>query len=443
MKFCFSFFCLILALFSTNYSQTIGTFQSVQPVTQGPTLIIPPTHQFQVLIQSGTPLGSGGTMPVSSDYCGYVSSTNSSREGVLCVNSEFVPGAVTILDIRYDSTTGYWQRIAANSVNFGSAATSTNCGGAITPWKTMVTCEEIDFNFDLNGDGYRDYGWVIELDPFTRQVRDYDNNGTKDKIWAMGRFKHENCAFANDSLTVYEGEDNSSNGFLFKFVADQKMNLSSGKLYALVVNGTTGSWVQIPNTTKSERNSTISLAVAAGATEFERVEDVEIGPDGKIYFTSTSTGKIFRFRDLGTTISDFEIFVDNVTFPIQHANGITNVTFSAPDNLAFDAQGNLWVCQDGGGNFLWMVRPGHTTANPQIQIFGVMPAGSEPTGISFTPDGEFMFLDIQHPSANNTTLQPDVTGATYKMNADLTLVIARNERWGSPSVQNQPAIHQP
>ncbi|MCD6067751.1 MAG: hypothetical protein K0S33_2577 [Bacteroidetes bacterium] len=425
-------FFVLLAGMGTASAQNIGNFTSVQPTSQGPTLVIPSSHKFQVILQAGDNLSAGGTMPVNSDFCGYVSQTGSSRQGTICVNSEFAPGGVTVLDVQYDSLAGYWQLNHSEAISFSGAATAANCSGGITPWRTMVTCEETDLTFDINFDGKRDYGWPVEINPFTRQVKDYNSDGNKDKVWGMGHMKHENVCFREDSLTVYEGEDNSSTGFVFKYILNTKANLSSGTLYVLVRNGTTGSWVQIPNTTNSERNDVIANAITAGGTYFDRVEDVEVGPDGKVYFASTSQGKIFRFDDDGTTISNFQTFVSNSSYTINYGSGTQNVAFDSPDNIAFDSQGNMWVTQDGGGNYLWMVKPGHTAANPQIEIFAVIPSGAEPTGIYFTPDGEFLVLDIQHPSGSNASPQVDAAGQSITMDADATVIIALNENWGAP-----------
>jgi len=427
-----------IALFSYAKAQNIGNFISVQPNAQNANFIIPSTHKFQVLIQAGDNLiTGGGTMPVNSDFCGYVSQTNNSRLGSICVNSEFGPGKVTILDVKYDSLVGYWDLLNSQNTSFAGVpgGTNVNCGGGISPWKTMVTCEEISYNLDLAGfDGYHDYGWNVEINPFTKAAIDQNNDGTADKIWAMGKFKHENVCFTPDSAIVYEGEDDSANGYLFKYVLSQKAKMGSGTLYALSVTGTTGTWIQIANTTAGNRNGVITSANGTAATKFDRVEDVEVGIDGKIYFTSTADGNIYRFSDNGTSVSNFETFVAAGSYNINYGTGNQNVTFSSCDNLAFDNQGNLWVCQDGGGNFIWMIRPTHTSSNPQIEIFGVTPSGSEPTGIYFTPDGEFMILDIQHPSSGNNATQIDAAGNSITMNADATLIIALNNKWGVSTV---------
>jgi uncharacterized protein len=198
--------------------------------------------------------------------------------------------------------------------------------------------------------------------------------------------------------------------------------------------GNGGQWLQVPNTSQRDRNLTIHLADSLGGTSFYRIEDVEIGPDGKIYFASTTAGRVYRFRDHGSQIGHFETFIENQVFPIQHRNGVTNTWFSSPDNLAFDGDGNLWVLQDGGPNHIWVFGPQHSSLQPQVRLFANTVLGSEPTGITFTPDFRFLFMSVQHPSGSNTQVSTDAAGNTIVFNRDATVVIARKEHLGTPFI---------
>lgn len=409
-------------------AQSIATFSPIYPGKQTDQLQIPTTHSFQLLIKTGDALTAGGTMPTNSDFTGYVPIEGSSTNGYLSVNSEFLPGGVTILDINYDQSEKLWNVSSSGAVSFqGSLATAANCSGGVTPWGTVITCEETDVALDLNFDGYYDYGWNIEIDPATRQIRQI--NGQTDKLRAMGAFKHENVCIASDRKTAYYGND-AENGILFKFIADEAENLTSGTLWAMQISdftAGTGSWIQVPNTSKTERNKVIENAVNLEATVFDRIEDAEIGPDGKIYFTVTAYGKIFRFKDEGTTISEFETYVDNIEYDSPSPAGTSKAKFQSPDNLAFDTEGNLWVNQDGGNNHIWVIRNGHSAATPKVEVFANTPRGSEPTGITFSPDGKFMFISIQHPASTNAANQADSKGTIVNFDKDATLVISRNE----------------
>jgi hypothetical protein len=427
-------------LFSAHVrGQHIGDFTSVNPVDiQDQYITIPQTHAFQLLFHSGDNLTEGGTVGTWSDFTGYVPIAGSSTNGYLCVNSEFVPGGVSVHDLLFDSNSNLWTITASGAVDFSAFScllgtvpgTVANCSGGVTPWGTIVTCEENDVALcDFEGHGV--HGWNIEIDPATRSVVDYDNSGNPDKAWAMGRMKHENVCFTADSLISYYGDDNSASGYLFKFVMDQKADLSSGTLYTYVLDNQTfnGTWVQVPNQSADDQDNTVSLSANLGATAFDRVEDVELGPDGKIYFASTGADRIYRLNQDGT---DFEIYADNVDVEIDYGSGTKMVRFDSPDNLVFDNQGNLWVNQDGGNNYLWVISPNHTLQNPAIRIFANTPRGCESTGTHFTPDNKYMFVSIQHPEASNSNSQADAADQNVTFNKDATLVIALKENLGMP-----------
>lgn len=77
-----------------------------------------------------------------------------------------------------------------------------------------------------------------------------------------------------------------------------------------------------------------------------------------------------------------------------------------------------------------MVGPGHSAATPAVRLFGKTPAGSEPTGITFSPDYKFLFISIQHPNVANSATQLDAGGNTITWNQHSTLVISRVENLG-------------
>ncbi|MEP3210953.1 MAG: alkaline phosphatase PhoX, partial [Maribacter sp.] len=415
-------------------AQEIGDFISITPAAQNSDFVIPSTHSFQVIIESGDPLTQGGVLPANNDFAGYVPIGGSSENGYLSINAETAPGGVSILDMNYNSTTNLWQTTASEAVDFsGVANTIANCSGTVTPWGTIISSEEVNNPFvDLNADGYNDFGWNIEIDPVTKTVI----NGNK--LWAMGNMAHENVVIHSNERTVYQGAD-STPGYLYKFVADVAQDLSSGSLYVYsgAKNGS-GNWILLNNTTIAERNTTIDQSALAGATVFSGIEDVEIGPDGMVYFAVKDENQVYRFQDsdplVGTTVPTMETFVGNTSYTIAHGNGATSVNWSnGNDNLAFDGDGNLWVLQDGGTqNYIWVVGSTHTQAAPNVRIFGNVPTGSEPTGITFSPDYRFLFMSIQHPSGTNNSAQVDAAGNTISFNNSTTLVLARSEDLGSP-----------
>jgi secreted PhoX family phosphatase len=93
-----------------------------------------------------------------------------------------------------------------------------------------------------------------------------------------------------------------------------------------------------------------------------------------------------------------------------HADTGPNDWFAAPDNCTFDRKGGLWVTSDGmpafgseDGLFAVEVRG---PRRGRSRRFLAVPAGTEPTGPCFTPDGTTLFLAFQVPNRGQTYDQP-------------------------------------
>ncbi|MDX2197197.1 MAG: DUF839 domain-containing protein [Cytophagales bacterium] len=414
----------------------ISCFTSVLPGEKDQNLYIPSSHDFQVLFKEGDTYTGGGTAGGSFDFTGFVPySMTSSKKGYLSVNHETNPGGVSILNIHLNEANETWIIDTSKAVNFSNVVkTERNCSGGVTPWGTVMTCEETTASGDANSDNYQDVGWIVEIDPRTKKVKEYGNN-KEEKLWAMGRMSHENVALKQDSLTAYYGED-EVDGSIYKFVANSKTNFYSGTLYALKLNSgivanepttSVGIWIMVPNSTAADRNNAKVSAKGLGATLFNGVEDVEISPrDGKIYFTAKGNARVYRFADNGSTVSDFETFLGGKQYKINYGNGVAYEDWGiGNDNLTFDDKGNLYVLQDGKRDHVWMAKYEHTQAAPKVELFMKTPKGSEPTGMTFTPDYKYMFISIQHPSALNTIAQQDIKGTSVVFNKSYTLVVAR------------------
>ncbi|MFT3793783.1 alkaline phosphatase PhoX [Flavobacterium sp.] len=420
----------------------ISCFTSIQPTGQTPKMIIPEAHRFQILLKEGDAYMTGnGNIPGNHDFTGYIPIDGSSTNGYLSVNHENGPGGVSIVDMHFNETTKIWDVENTQPVdlyNNDLVSTNRNCSGGVTAWGTIITAEENTSGGDANSDGYQDLGWLVEIDPATKTVKEY-GNGKQEKLWAMGRMNHENVAVSNDGAVAYYGEDGGTH-CVYKFVPTTPGNLSSGNVYVLKLdlglqndepNASTGTWIQVPNATPADRNNLSSVAGTLGGTNFNGVEDCEIGVlDGKVYFTSKGKNRIYRFADNGMTVSEFETYAGGMSYPITTANGTVSEPWAdGNDNLTFDDKGNLWVCQDGGLNYIWVIRPEHRQNVPQIKLFASMPNGSEPTGLTFSPDYKFGFVSVQHPNGNNEP-QKDALFQDVTFNASAALVFARGTELG-------------
>ncbi|NGQ96408.1 PhoX family phosphatase [Brevibacillus sp. SYP-B805] len=316
--------------------------------------------------------------------------------------------------------------------------TFANCSGGVTMWNTILSCEE-NFQSVVEECKLPDethYGWVIEVDPF-------DPKSTPKKHTALGRFSHENTAMviaSTGQLVVYMGDD-ANDQYVYKYVSKGKYDPKAGKgnsklleegtLY--VANFGKGQWIALDLATnealqkavgkenkplfQSQADVLINCREAAktvGATPMDRPEDVEVHPiDGSIFISMTNNAKHGNFY--GHIVRLFERdnnhAAEEFSFEI-FATGGPQSGFAAPDNLAFDSAGNLWVVTDissasmnsgiyktFGNNGVFYIPTSGSNKGEAYQ-FASAPVGAEMTGPWFTPDETTLFLSVQHPGEN-------------------------------------------
>ena len=166
-------------------------------------------------------------------------------------------------------------------------------------------------------------------------------------------------------------------------------------------------------------------ASAAGGTPTARPEDTKIDPisgDLLIAFTSGSPGMaggadpevfqgpegqaswpngwVMRLTEQGEKDFRWRMAVTGGT-PWAGGLGFTN-----PDNVAVDAEGNLWIVTDRsmkgaagdvfGNNSCWFV-PRNGDQNETAACFAIGPMECEVTGVCLDRPEETLFLAIQHP----------------------------------------------
>ena len=134
-------------------------------------------------------------------------------------------------------------------------------------------------------------------------------------------------------------------------------------------------------------------------------------------------GHIIRWRETGRTVTSatfsWDIFLEagdkKRTEPNLRGN-INGDDLSSPDGLWFDNFGRLWIqtdhAGDGKGDLANIGSNTMSCADPntkQVRLFLTSPTDCEVTGITSTPDGKTMFINIQHPGDSGTTQNPTLS----------------------------------
>jgi uncharacterized protein len=273
-------------------------------------------------------------------------------------------------------------------------------GIAWTPWGTLLIAEE------------RSAGKVWELDPQTLALNPRP---------ALGLKSHEGMR-VDPQGNVY-GISETSPGFIFRFVPDARGDLSSGQLYALEVVNPTGDrvgeavWVPLDRT--AVQVDANAAALAAGATGYNRPEDVEIatstgnnrGGANVLYVALTGPSNPVDNRVIAIDLREPEGGSDHATaFVYDYVKWGVNAVqgdFEMPDNLALDRSGNLYITEDPGtasntrrGDDIWVATPPkgppHQAAASVVRFASLTDCNAEPTGIYFDLNRNTLFVHAQH-----------------------------------------------
>jgi secreted PhoX family phosphatase len=323
----------------------------------------------------------------------------------------------------------------------GVVGTFENCGGGVTPWGTVLTCEENVRYMVPEGPGTRGgvvqgsreklrhpefsapaehFGWVVELDP-------RDPSWVPRKHTALGRFRHENVsvdAREGQPLRLYMGDDRQAGG-LWRFTSSRPWSRSLGRdaASALLHEGTLaiadldgGRWIEVgaqtpvaappPDKVPPEYLEAHRSARTLGEL-YPRAWQVDAWVAGAV------AGGSALGRPEGTVLLDGWLHVSLTEPREDRPSGVLRLRdegerlrwewvllageeLVGPDNLAADGDA-LLIATDGDdavqANALYRLRRG------RLERLLVAPPDAEITGPSVAPDRSVIFACIQHPAA--------------------------------------------
>jgi uncharacterized protein len=311
--------------------------------------------------------------------------------------------------------------------------TDTNCAGIPTPWGTWLTCEETTAG--VRSGRRKPHGFVFEVDP------EDDKPSVTKPYRKMGRFLHEAGAVDPATGVIYMTEDEGPDGF-YRFIPDSPGRLRKGVLQMLRVKGrrkyntivgqTVGevlecNWVTIddPNPANAENDASavFKQGRAKGGAKFLGGEGCTYR-DGSIVFGSSEGGDVGLGQVWSYTPTKNAGDLDEKgTLELLFESANKN-QLDGPDNMTTSPGGAIVIAEDGNlkSNFVKALLPNGTMINVAENLVGVQKhyleasgklwdptvpddgksAGdgigfSEFAGPCFSPDGEWLFVNIQVP----------------------------------------------
>ncbi|MES2208224.1 MAG: PhoX family phosphatase [Pseudomonadota bacterium] len=322
---------------------------------------------------------------------------------------------------------------------------------------------EIDFRWDrqVHRNEINRFGWVVEIDPY-----DPHATPIKRTALGRIKHEGATVSIAQDKrIVIYMGDDQNFE-YIYKFISKQPWNphdrhanrhlLDHGTLYVATFdkNGS-GGWRELTygkNGLDNQRGfadqgevliKTRLAADLVGATKMDRPEWITVNPDnpGELFCTLTNNkdrgglgkpdvdkanprknnifGHIIRWVEdnndpasLRFTWNIMGMAGRNDTALSEHRPAyLTGDNFGSPDGLHYAETGILWIQTDvsssllnqkeyaGMGNNMMLACIPETG---QVKRFLTGPNGCEITGISFTPDHQTLFVNIQHPGEGSS-----------------------------------------
>lgn len=420
-------------------------------VQAGPELALPPGFSYKTFGHFGSAMSDGFITPPIHDGMGVFDAGGGKlrivRNHELGEGNDIPAGTVigdpkTAWDKKAPGGTTTMQVDAATAELESSwislNGTDTNCAGAPTPWGTWLTCEETTVG--VNSGRNRPHGYVFEVDPFA------DKPALTKPYKGLGRLLHEAGAVDPQTGVVYLTEDEGPDGF-YRFVPSSftvggRANLKKGTLqmlrvpakpkYNTIVGQTVGvvlatDWVTIDDTDPSDAEDNASAVFnqgrAKGAAKFLGGEGCTFR-DGGVVFDSSDGGDAGLGQVWQYTPTSNRGDLDEEGELVLLFESPNRDVLDGPDNMCTSPGGAIVIAEDGDlkSNFIRGLLPNGSLITIAENLVAVQrhfleasgklydptvpddgPSAGDGTGFSefagprFSPDGTWLFVNIQVP----------------------------------------------